>query len=246
MLKLNFKLLHNCLGLLRKDKKTRVVLGKIFSGLRLAIWLRESRVRGFYFVIPLLCTALLQSCADVAMTSAQAFYNRHSLEKNFSDQYITMQAHQNLYIKTDEFKNTHIAIATYHGDVLLAGQVPVAWQKSKAEQLIKDLPNVRQIYNLVTINTPSSTLTRMSDGWITAKIKAKLLTASDIDASQVKVVTENGTVYLMGTVQPQEAATAVNIAKDTDGVQGVVKIFSYVTISKNKPTEPSPDPNPQA
>lgn len=168
----------------------------------------------------------------MAVTGASVVYNRHSLQKNFNDQYIRMKAYQALYMKTDELKNTHIAISAYRGDILLAGQVPQVWQKNKAAEIVEKIPHVKQVYNLITIDSPSSTLTRLSDAWITTKVKARLIASNDLDASDFKVVTENGTVYLMGTVSPEEANAAVRLASTTDGVEKVVKMFSYLTVTK--------------
>jgi osmotically-inducible protein OsmY len=47
-------------------------------------------------------------------------------------------------------------------------------------------------------------------------------------ASHVKVVTEDGVVYLLGMVDREEAQNAVNIAKDTGGVRKVVRVFKYL------------------
>lgn len=184
-------------------------------------------------ILPALCFALLcQGCVNVATTGAQAVYNRQSLQKNWKDQYTTMRINQALYYKTNHFKDTNISIATLDGEVLLAGQVPESWQKQEAERLASQVPDVKHVYNLVTIASPSSTLTRISDTWITGKVKAKMLASDDLDATQVKVVTENGNVYLMGTLKPEEAEAAVELASETEGVKSVVKMFSYITISK--------------
>lgn len=181
------------------------------------------------FFITICC---LQACMNVATTGVQAVYNQHSLKKSLNDQVINMQAFQALHHRSDQFQNANITVTTYNGEVLLAGQVPQAWQKARAEKLIKAIPNVKEVYNLVVVSSPSSTLTRMSDAWITAKVKAKLIASEDVDATQVKVVTENGTVFLMGTLLPDQAEAAVDLASDTFGVLSVVKVFSYITISK--------------
>jgi osmotically-inducible protein OsmY len=174
----------------------------------------------------------LQACMNVATSGAEAVYNRHSIEKNIKDQYLTFQAHRALYRKTNIFNDANIVVSTYHREMLLVGQVPQAWQKKKAEQIIKQIPDIERIYNLISIQNPTSSLTQMNDAWITAKIKAQLLASSDVDSTQIKVVTENGTVYLMGTILPDEADAAVEIARTTDGVSRVVKIFSYVQITR--------------
>src|SRR3990167_2720138 len=117
----------------------------------------------------------LQGCLNAAMTGMQAFYNRHSIQQNLSDQYITMQAYQAFKVNHDHFKDTNISVATYNNEVLLSGQTPHIWQKIEAERIVKRIPEVEQIYDTITIAGPSSTLTKMSDIWITTKVKAKLL-----------------------------------------------------------------------
>lgn len=180
----------------------------------------------------LLLIICLSGCANVAVSSAQAVYSRHSIQKNLNDQYLTMRAFKALNIDDDRFKNTNIAISTFNGEILLAGQAPEPWQRIEAEKIVKKIPDVRTTYNLITVANPSSTLKRISDAWITAKVKAKLIASNDIDATQIKVVTENGTVYLMGILPPEDAQTASQLASETAGVEKVVKIFSYLRISK--------------
>lgn len=179
----------------------------------------------------------LSGCMDVASTSAQAVYNRHGIQKNLHDQNVTRQVFQALNYKTNDFQDAHIVIATYNNEILLTGQVPKAWQKEKAEQIAKAVPSIGKVYNLLTVAAPTSSLTHMSDGWITTKIKTRLMAASDVDASQIKVITENGTVYLMGIVPVSDAKAATEVARKTDGVERVVRLFSYITLSKKMPEE---------
>ena len=177
-----------------------------------------------------LCCALmfLSGCVNVATTGASAVYNRQSMQKSWKDQHTTLRIYQSMNYKTDKFKNANISIATLNGEVLLAGQAPERWQKEQAEKIAKETPDVKRVYNLVSVASPSSPLTKISDTWITAKVKAKLLASDDLDATAIKVVTENSTVYLMGILKPEEADAAVELASTTDGVQSVVKIFSYI------------------
>ncbi|HLB42865.1 MAG TPA: BON domain-containing protein [Gammaproteobacteria bacterium] len=176
----------------------------------------------------------LYGCVNAAMTSVQAFYNRHSIQKSLSDQYITIQAYQALHTNDNRFKDVNISIATYNNEVLLAGQTPHLWQKLEVERTVKQIADVERVYDTITIANPSSTLTRISDTWITTKIKAKLLTSADVDATRIKVVTENGVVYLMGILPPDEAKTALSMASSTGGVAKVVNLFSYIKITKEQ------------
>ncbi|HEX4044833.1 MAG TPA: BON domain-containing protein [Gammaproteobacteria bacterium] len=190
------------------------------------------KIAGFHCWLLLMLALLLTSCMDVAMTGAQAVYNRRSIQSGVTDQYITMQAHKTLQVDHDHFKDTNIVIATYNQEVLLTGQAPASWQRKKAEQLVKQIPEVKEIHNLIAVAPVASTVTKLNDAWITTKIKTKLIASDEVDVSQIKVLTENGNVYLMGILQPEHAAAAVELASNTDGVQRVVKIFSYIRVTK--------------
>lgn len=182
-------------------------------------------VSWFYIILG---ACLLSSCMDVATTGASAFYNRHSWQKNINDQLITLRTYRSLYDTTKEFKDANITVAALNGEVLLAGQVPKQWQIQRAEMLTKRIPNVLKVHNYLSIASPSSSITRVSDTWITAKVKSHMMLSEDFDATQLKVITENGTVYIMGMLFEDEANSAVEIAKNTFGVQNVVKVFSIL------------------
>lgn len=176
----------------------------------------------------IISTCLLSACMDVATTGASAIYNRHAWQKNINDQLITLRTYRSLFDTTKDFKDSNITVAALNGEVLLAGQVPQEWQKHRAEQLTKRIPNVLEVHNYLTIASPSSSITRVSDTWITTKVKSHMMLSEDFDATQLKVITENGTVYIMGMLFEDEAKSAVEIAKNTYGVQDVVKVFSIL------------------
>ena len=75
---------------------------------------------------------------------------------------------------------------------------------------------------------PSAVSARSSDAWITTKVKSWLLGSSDTEGLRVKVVTENGVVYLMGLVTAAEAQRIADKASGISGVQRVVKLFEVV------------------
>lgn len=187
----------------------------------------------FFFI--LFSIILLSGCTagvTVATSGAQAVYNRNHLRQQVSDNYITMQAYRKIYTDTDDFKKANISISTYDNDILLTGQVTNPKLSQEAERIVKTIQGVDAVYNHIAISAPISALTHMSDDWITTKVKSKLIAMNDIDPSHIKVVTDNGTVYLMGIVFPTEADTALDIARNTQGVQDVVEHFYYMKISK--------------
>ncbi len=183
-------------------------------------------------IILLLINGILSSCVSSAVSGAQAVYNRHSIKKNVDENFTTMHAYHAVDTYGNIYKDAHLTIATFNDSVLLAGQVTSPEQKTELQRIIQPVIGERTLYNFLEIANPSSTLTRTSDAWITSKIKSRLIAIDEADPTQIKVVTENGIVYLMGTVQPEQADIAVDVAKETSGVQRVVKIFSYLQIIK--------------
>jgi osmotically-inducible protein OsmY len=62
-------------------------------------------------------------------------------------------------------------------------------------------------------------------------VKTELLRITDIEGfngARVKVVTDTGTVYLMGLVTREEANAVTEKARQVSGVQKVVKLFEYI------------------
>jgi osmotically-inducible protein OsmY len=124
-------------------------------------------------------------------------------------------------------KSSHINVTSYNRIVLLTGEVPNAGQQAQAETLTREVANVRDIHNAITVGFTSSISDRSNDAYITTKVKARFLSENLFPANVVKVVTEAGVVYLMGIVSEKEANDAVEIARTTEGVSKVVKVFEY-------------------
>ncbi|MFJ3482340.1 BON domain-containing protein [Pseudomonas sp. NPDC090202] len=124
--------------------------------------------------------------------------------------------------------NSHIVVTSFNGVVLLAGQTPRADLKQLAEQTASQVQKVKKVSNELQVIQPSSMLARSNDTWLTSKIKTEMLTDSAIPGSRIKVVTENGIVYLLGLLTQQEATRATNLVQGVSGVQKIVKLFEYI------------------
>lgn len=124
----------------------------------------------------------------------------------------------------------HINVTSYNRIVLLTGEAPREEDRALAEQLARETENVRDVVNEIQIASPSSLGSRASDSSITAQVKARFVNQSNgaFAANHVKVVTENGIVYLMGLVTRREADAATHIARTTSGVRKVVRVFEYI------------------
>lgn len=176
----------------------------------------------------------MAGCFNAAVTGAQAVYNHDSLQKTINDQYITMQAYDKLRRYLPEFQHSNISVSSFHEVVLLTGQTPSNTSRQQAEKIVKRIPDIEKIYNFIHVSPISTPAEDLQDTWITTQIKTKIIAENDLDPSQIKVVTDHGTVFLMGTVLMQQADTAAYLARTTDGVEKVVKIFTYLQICKVK------------
>ena len=70
-------------------------------------------------------------------------------------------------------------------------------------------------------------MARTSDSWLATKVKSRLSLNDELDASRIKVITENGAVYLMGLVSKNESDIAAKVTSETTGVQKVIRVFEY-------------------
>jgi osmotically-inducible protein OsmY len=122
----------------------------------------------------------------------------------------------------------HVNVTSYNRNVLLTGEAFDEATKNRAESIAKDVQNVRNVTNELAIAPASSLTARSNDSYLTSLVKAEMIKENRFPANYVKVVSENSVVYLMGMVTRKEAEEAVEIARSTDGVRKVVKVFEYV------------------
>jgi osmotically-inducible protein OsmY len=123
----------------------------------------------------------------------------------------------------------HVNVTSYNRRVLITGEVPNAQDKQLVEQVVSRVENVVSVVNELA-ELGNSTLTqRSSDVVVMARVKAGFVDAKDLVSNAFKVVTERGTVYLMGRVTSREADRATEIARSTSGVQKVVRVFENLS-----------------
>lgn len=180
-------------------------------------------------LITLLCCSLITTgCAPVMIAGAAGgttvAYDDRTLSTMYQDEGLTHEA-LGLVKDTPELETTNISIITLNGIMLLVGQAPNEDTKILAYNTLKSIPEVKQIYNEITIGASTSAVTRSNDAWITTKVKTAMLTENGLQSTQVKVLTEDSTVYLLGIVTAKEAEKAVQVTKHIKGVKKVVKLF---------------------
>jgi len=181
-----------------------------------------------------LCVSLLgalQGCVPLviggAAMGAAATMDRRTLGAQTEDKAITVKAE----VQVPKLVGSagHVNIASYNRKVLLTGEVRDEAMKAAVEREVRGIEGVANVINELVVAGPSSYTSRSSDALITGNVKGSLVEMKTISATSFKVVTERGVVYLMGRVTQREGDLGAKIAQSVSGVQGVVKIFDYLT-----------------
>lgn len=178
--------------------------------------------------------SLLGGCTGVGSlwTGVMLVYDRHHVYKKIDDYHLGALANRQLFgdekLKCDACS---VDLAVFNGDILLTGHVPTRALQEEANERLRNLSGVRRQYNQLAINLRADH--SLHDSWITAKIRSQVIADAEIDPNQFKVVTADGIVYLMGDVFPSQGARVIQIARQTDGVIRVVKLFNYYRLSPN-------------
>lgn len=184
--------------------------------------------------LPLLFIVWLQlsGCAGVvavgAVSSAVMVNDNRTIRTQLDDTNANFAAARAISEHDDLQNQTNITVVVMNGNVLLIGQAPNLMLMNKAIKVIKTLNIGGNIHNQIRIANPTSFTTRSNDAWITTKVKGRMLSQDDLDVTRIKVITENGEVFLLGLVDKTQAQLAVDVARNTAGVRKVIKVFEYV------------------
>ncbi len=180
----------------------------------------------------LMLVSALQGCAVatvVAVTAgATMVADRRSFSKQIDDQSIEFTAHNELAKQKALAKNTNLHVISVNGSVLIIGQAPNTYLRDLAIKSIEDVPDIVVIHNQIRIGSNTAVSTKSNDIWLTSRIKSALLATNAVNAKDIKVVTENSEVFLLGLVTKEEANVVVEIARNINGVSRVYKAFEYI------------------
>jgi osmotically-inducible protein OsmY len=185
----------------------------------------------FPAVLLLLALAgLLGGCAAVVVGAGAAagyglYEDRRSSGTQMDDQRIESRAASAIDQRFGW--KVHVNVTSYNRQALITGEVPDAVTHAEIEKLVAAIPGVRALSNELTIGALSSLAARTGDTVVTSNVKSRFLGAKNFNALHVKVVTEAGIVFLLGMVTEVEGNSATEIARTTDGVKKVVKVFEY-------------------
>ena len=184
----------------------------------------------------LISSSILSSCSPIvqgaaAVTTVATMSNdRRSMGEILDDKKLYMDL-GNIVSKDPMLDDAHINFNVYNKSVLMTGETPTDDIKNYLENLVSQRAlKIEQLMNEVEVLPNSSYLARAKDGVITLQIEALFLDQEVFHPQHVSVLTERGTVYLMGSVTKREAEHATNVASKAKNVKRVVKLFNYLAV----------------
>jgi osmotically-inducible protein OsmY len=175
--------------------------------------------------------AMLQGCFPAAVvatgTAAMVATDRRTPGIYVEDETIEWKAAAKL--REAQFAEAHVNVTSFNRRALLTGEAPTPELRKRVEDAIRSISNVRDVQDEIQVAGASSLASRGNDGLITTNVKARMVNNGKFSVNHVKVITEANVVYLMGLVTPAEGEAAAQIARTTQGVSRVVKVFEYIS-----------------
>ena len=187
-----------------------------------------------YRVLVLVTLLITSSCTAILVrTTGEQGMQEDPSERTagaaIEDQAIETKIIVNMKSQDSAFKQTHFDVISHNGVVLLIGQVESEQLKILATEIASQASiKIKRIHNELEVTEKSSFMDRSSDVWIATKVRTLMLTDNQVPSSQVRVIAENGAVYLMGLISQADGDNAANVARNVSGVTKVVKVFEYI------------------
>ena len=183
--------------------------------------------RRFRDVFCLFVALSLTGCMAAMVAGATAgivVYDKRTLTTIKDDAQIFHDVHTKIS-RDKRFRDSHVFVSSFNNVVLLVGETQAASTRILAEKIAQGTPRVKRVYNEIVLEYPIAFSARTKDAWITSQVRSMMLARKGLSSGSIRVVTENGVVYLMGLVTTRQANSAVDVARQVNGVNKVVKVF---------------------
>lgn len=185
----------------------------------------------------------LQACAPlvvggVAATGVMVAADRRTSGTQLEDETIELKAASQVRDVLGD--KGHINFNCFNRQLLLTGEVPTEADKAKVERIVGQVENVRSVVNELAVLGNSSLSQRSSDTLVSGRVKAAIVDDKSLSIHAFDVITERGTVYLMGRVTQREANRVTDVVRSVSGVQRVVRVFEVISEEELARTQPKP------
>jgi osmotically-inducible protein OsmY len=192
--------------------------------------LRRTAIAILLLVLAVSLSGCIAAIMGGTMVGANAAHDRRGFGTVVDDRRIQLSAYDALNKDKQLALHNRVAIVVYNGVMLLVGEVRNAELKQRAENLVSGFEGVRRLVNEIEVREPEGFWSRRRDNYISGRVKTALLDITSLpgfEPTRVNVTTVHRTVYLFGLVSREEERAVIDIARNVNGVEHVVKIFEY-------------------
>lgn len=117
---------------------------------------------------------------------------------------------------------TQLGVQAHDGDVVLRGIVRTQDERRRIDQAVRKVKGVLQLHDEMQVNPKASSFSG-GDFALAAHVTAALAAQTGVNAANIRVSAQSGTVTLRGHVPSQSIeATAVDTARHLSGVKRVI------------------------
>ena len=157
-------------------------------------------------------------------------HERRSTGTVLNDQSLEFDVLSNIRNDPNFTEKDHIKVEVHLGVVLLAGETVSEENKELATRLAQAPRLTERVVNDLKVGERAGFGGKLDNSWLSTKVNSVLVSENPLpgnDASRIKVVSSQNTVYLMGIVTRAEGDEVAEIVRNIGGVEKVVKVFDY-------------------
>lgn len=128
-------------------------------------------------------------------------------------------------------RRSRIGLDSFYSEVLLTGEVPDDKTKQQILTIVQSMPDIKKVHDGLTIGPQKGKSYTVHDGYITSKINSKIVANPALNASHLKVVTDDGVVYVLGKLTPTQRGHLLNVMESTVGIRRLELLTELVDIN---------------
>jgi osmotically-inducible protein OsmY len=174
--------------------------------------------------------AIVAGLLAILALAACSGYERRTTGTALNDQTLEREVISSIRSDPNFGENDHIKVEVHEGVVLLAGETVSEENKLLATKLAEEPRLSQRVVNDLKIGRRAGFGGKLDNSWLTTKVNSILAVKNPVagnDASRIKVISSQNTVYLMGIVTREEGEKVAEVVRNIGGVEKVVKIFEY-------------------
>lgn len=181
----------------------------------------------FLILSSIIAIVVLSSCAvPLPSYSTVNFEWKGNMENLQRDNDIFAKKLQKM-IKMRYPDTSDVLVLSEKFHVLLVGQAKTLEIKNKIYEMVKSFPNIVEVHNFINISDKPNFIKNYS---INRKVKRRIESEENLSQENIRSVTIDSVVYLLGTIYPYEKDNMISLMNGIYSIYGVKKVVDVTVI----------------